>query len=247
MPTLTLFSLLTEILTSTLSCRKIASNIRVIKKENKCFDLGSIGQVLMNNSELLLKYKRFILMNATIRGPFFPRWAVGCWTDFFLNRLNEKVKLVGITHNCVQRGHVQSMIVATDDVGIKILLNGTITPEEEKSTGLLYTSSLRGLNTCPETYYKAINAEISLTNLITDASYQVDVLASQAGVKGYIDRKCPNGDSSPVKGFNNHPYETIFVKVSKYAYDTITVDTLTKWHNSYNYTSWEACKNFKKT
>lgn len=44
--------------------------------------------------DLWKKYKRFITLNASIRGPFFPVYASSsCWSDVFLNRVTEKVKV----------------------------------------------------------------------------------------------------------------------------------------------------------
>jgi hypothetical protein len=68
-------------------------NLKIIKRENKCFDLGTIGEVLMKDG-LWKNYKRFVTLNASIRGPFFPVYASSsCWTDVFLDRVNEKVKV----------------------------------------------------------------------------------------------------------------------------------------------------------
>lgn len=67
-------------------------NIRVIERANTCFDLGAIGQVLMEN-DLWKKYKRLITLNASIRGPFFPIYSQACWTDVFLSRITDKVKV----------------------------------------------------------------------------------------------------------------------------------------------------------
>lgn len=72
-------------------------NIKVIKRENTCFDLGAHSEVLTSTEgdETALKdrYKRFILMNASIRGPFVPHWSKECWSEAYLGRLNEKVKV----------------------------------------------------------------------------------------------------------------------------------------------------------
>lgn len=59
-------------------------------------------------------------MNASIRGPFVPHWSRKCWSDAYLGRLKEKVKLVGATLNCHggHSPHVQSMIWATDAIGL---------------------------------------------------------------------------------------------------------------------------------
>jgi hypothetical protein len=68
-------------------------NIKIVQRENKCFDLGAIGEVLMKD-DLWKNYKRFITLNASIRGPFFPVYASdSCWSDVFLDRVDEKVKV----------------------------------------------------------------------------------------------------------------------------------------------------------
>lgn len=75
-------------------------NIKVIKRENKFFDLGGIGEVLRNDA-LWKRYKRFITMHDSIKGPFLPHYAsAACWTDIFLSRVTDAVKLVGMTVNC---------------------------------------------------------------------------------------------------------------------------------------------------
>lgn len=72
-------------------------NVQIIKRDNTCFDLGAHAEVLSKeeNGARALKdrYKRFILMNASIRGPFVPHWSKECWTEAYLGRLNEKVKV----------------------------------------------------------------------------------------------------------------------------------------------------------
>ena len=67
-------------------------NIRVVQRENTCFDLGGIGEVLMKDN-VWKKYKRFITMNASIRGPFLPMYSDACWTDVFLGRVTDHVKV----------------------------------------------------------------------------------------------------------------------------------------------------------
>lgn len=69
-----------------------APNIRIVRRENKCYDIGAMGEVLKQDG-LWKRYKRFITMNASIRGPFFPVHSPSCWTDKFLSRITDKVKV----------------------------------------------------------------------------------------------------------------------------------------------------------
>lgn len=71
-------------------------NVRIIKRENTCFDLGAHAEVLTKEEDgraLKDRYKRFILMNASIRGPFVPHWSKECWSEAYLGRLNDRVKV----------------------------------------------------------------------------------------------------------------------------------------------------------
>jgi hypothetical protein len=72
-------------------------NVKIVRRENTCFDLGAHAEVLSREEDGLRalkdRYKRFILMNASIRGPFVPHWSKECWSEAYLGRLNERVKV----------------------------------------------------------------------------------------------------------------------------------------------------------
>jgi hypothetical protein len=68
------------------------ANVRVVSRPQTCSDLGAYGEVLRKDG-LWKKYKRFITMNASIRGPFLPYWSNACWSDLYLDRLSDKVKV----------------------------------------------------------------------------------------------------------------------------------------------------------
>ncbi|KAH0365102.1 hypothetical protein KCU65_g6330, partial [Aureobasidium melanogenum] len=102
-------------------------NVKVVDRPNTCYDLGAYAEVLRADDSLLAtKYLRFIMINASLRGPFFPSWANNCWSDTYLNKLSDHVKLVGMTYNCAQGmrypPHLQSMIMATDKEGMAAIL-----------------------------------------------------------------------------------------------------------------------------
>lgn len=67
-------------------------NVGYVKRKNDCYDLGAFAEVLLRD-ELYKRYTRFITMNASVRGPFFPYWSKGCWTDIYLGKLTEEVKV----------------------------------------------------------------------------------------------------------------------------------------------------------
>jgi hypothetical protein len=69
-----------------------ATNIHYVRRPNRCYDLGSYAEVLLTDN-LYKRYKRFIMLNSSIRGPFLPYWAEGCWSDMYLRRVTDEVKV----------------------------------------------------------------------------------------------------------------------------------------------------------
>jgi hypothetical protein len=67
-------------------------NIQSIQRDNTCYDLGAHAEVLTEH-DLWLRYDKFILMNASVRGPFMPHWAEACWSDRILSRVTDEVKV----------------------------------------------------------------------------------------------------------------------------------------------------------
>lgn len=221
-------------------------NIRIVKRPNACYDLGSMGEVLArDNYELVRKYKRFILMNSSIRGPFMPTWAENeCWSDKYLGKVNETVKLVGMSYNCHPSRHVQSMIFATDAKGIRILLAGNKTDDTLKSDQdypiPANPSSMNGLSICPSNKFRAISSEISLTSLMYRASYRVHVLMTAAAVPDYYETCFHNVE--PKEWEHVTPYETLFVKANRnIRFDLNVLEKLTMFHDQWGYSSWMAC------
>jgi hypothetical protein len=204
------------------------SNIHYVKRNNTCFDLGAYAEILKSNdSALIRQHKRFIIINASLRGPFVPFWSRDCWSDAYLDKLNDEVKLVGMTMNCRSDlpRHVQSMILATDSLGLATLL----TPD--------------GIDNCPQDMNQAVAFETRLTSLIKANGYTVGVIMAMGNsYDGWVD-VCANGDvtvAGAYDGTNIHPYETMFVKTKRGA-DPKTLELLTKWHDGSNYSSYNYC------
>lgn len=97
-------------------------NVWIVTRDNSCYDGGAIGQVLEDHPTLWL-YKYFVLINSSVRGPFLPHyWPSSLpWTAAFTQLINDRVKLVGTTISCELQVHVQSMLLATDQIGLKAL------------------------------------------------------------------------------------------------------------------------------
>lgn len=97
----------------------LPKNVQIVRRENLCYDGGAAGEVIRNMD--IRPYQYFIILNSSVRGPFLPRYFNQPWTSSLLDLLNDRVKLVGTTISCEIRVHVQSMVLATDRVGMEIL------------------------------------------------------------------------------------------------------------------------------
>jgi hypothetical protein len=232
------------------------SNIRVVRHNNYCYDLGTVGEVLRADDHKLVKtYKRFIFMNGSVRGPYLPTYVDGCWSDMFFKKISDEVKLVGTTFN-FWAGHIQSMVLATDTIGIKILLAGNGTTDSTIETDKKYINkdhgnpeSLIGLNGCPDSKFRAVSTEISLTHLIRRAGYQIAVQMTSATA---IQTKEHNASYyAPYNDYNLasvHPYEIIFIKAREGwggSIDTEYLNRLSEWHDDLDTSSWQTCKPVK--
>ncbi|KAJ3283430.1 hypothetical protein HK104_010391 [Borealophlyctis nickersoniae] len=207
------------------------SNIRVLNRPNTCMDFGA-WPIGIKFAEMRRKpYERYILMNASVRGPMMPAWSKSCWSDIFFNRLNRNnVKLVGLTYNCQFKPHVQSMLIALDRVSLQII-----------------EPALK----CYQNIEKAIwEGELVLADMIRREGYNVDVVMSAFhGVKNYQENCEGIGPHNPWHTntyFNRsfHPFETIFHKSNRHV-DDHTLAMYTKWAADRKYSSYDYCKRGK--
>ena len=131
--------------------------VRLLRRPNTCYDGGTIGEVLRADPRLTSAYHFFVLMNSSVRGLFLPRYFSatigGPWTVVFTGLLSNDVKLVGTTLSCERQAHVQSMVLATDGVGLALLQE-------------------HGVLECPTTMMGAIQEyEVQASAVILDAGY----------------------------------------------------------------------------
>ncbi|KAL8996020.1 MAG: hypothetical protein Q9169_004367 [Polycauliona sp. 2 TL-2023] len=214
-----------------------AENIKVVRREDTCYHIGSYGEVLRGLGDVIKQYKRFILLDATIRGPFMPHWSKKCWSDAYLGRLNDQVKLVGMSYNCAPFDrHVQSRILATDNIGLNLLLHPVS----------------NSLSSCPSDWSSALAAEVHLTEEIEKAGYRTDVMMQGSRATAEFADRCKRRDrlwegaklSDQRDGSMNfgHPYETIFFKANRGVQEKL-LEQLTNRTEAVEYNSYAVCRN----
>jgi len=114
--------------------------VKVLKRENIGLEFCAMmeilplllhGKPLDRDKELLAlwrkKYSYFVLLNASVRGPFYPLWAwEACnWVEVFKRQLSKEVWLVGTSFNCMKNlpslYHLQSFSLMTHREGLALI------------------------------------------------------------------------------------------------------------------------------
>ncbi|KAK3940795.1 hypothetical protein QBC46DRAFT_449174 [Diplogelasinospora grovesii] len=213
--------------------------IRSLRRNNTCYDLGSHAEVLLADG-LWLRYKRFILMNASVRRAFMPTWANNeCWGERILSRVTNEVK---------------SMVWATDSEGLGVSLHPPPTsPRHDEWMEILFSHAEdfprpadyetsdpdwveKGLSQCFANRFRAVEVEIAATGIVLGAGKKVDVLLSkyQTSLDHSVARFCeplgpwdPQGEGA-YDGASIHPYETIVIKTNR-GISPKTIENLSKW------------------
>lgn len=133
---------------------KLPPNSKIVLHENECYDIGTVGWLLFESNHVeLKKFDFFLWMNPSVRGPFVPSWFESqSWPLLFTDALDATIKLSGTVISCggivnEQLGaranpHLQSYLLATDVLGLKILKDAGVFDCFESYTGVIYHGEL---------------------------------------------------------------------------------------------------------
>jgi hypothetical protein len=148
--------------------------------------------------------------------------------------------------------HIQSMIWATDRVGIETLLF----PTDDQIAGLKTSlESMKpdtpvpemetpGINSCPSEYWKAVAVEVYASPLIEAAGYKIDAMMTAFHANPNYEAEC--ADIADVLyedkyfGINLHPYDSIFAKANR-GTNAETLRIYTEWMDESKYSSYDHC------
>ena len=206
-------------------------NVRVIRRENKCFDLGSYGAVLdqLEAEGRLSRYTAIILMNASVIGPVVPTYVNECWTRLFTNRLSGSVGMVGTTFNCLSLSghtpHLQSMLLAFSPAGLSVV---------------------RPVLQCYETKEEAImKAEIMFLGLVLSAGLHASVLDGAVVSPITHNRTCLWYNVYSPQGYHGvdlNPYDVVFFKnTPDTGIPAAQLELYKGFMDRRNYSSWDRC------
>ncbi len=141
--------------------------------------------------------------------------------------------------NCGPRVHVQSMIWATDRVGLEILLfpsDSLVKKYKEiladRDLSPVPKMKHAGINSCPHEYWDAVAIEVYATGLLQAAGYKVDPMMLAYHSSEHYETECAGSNDlqghKKYYGMDFHPYDTIFVKTNR-GVDPLVIDRFTGW------------------
>ena len=196
----------------------LALNARYVFHRNECYDWGSFGWAMSQSLVDTKRYRYFVFMNSSVRGPFMPAYVKGTWTKHLVSMLDDSVKLVGPTISCEPaksragdirfNPHVQSYVVATDRTGLAILLDSPV---------------FECRSTIQETIF---HSEIGVSKAILDAGFNIAALMTRYRGVDWRDQgnwNC-NAKMNPYghhanDGATLEAAEVMFVKLKSYLLD----------------------------
>lgn len=193
----------------------LSERILTLHRRNIGLDFGSWTDAIhcLNLAKRKLPFK-LILVNDTVRGPFVPWFhqnrANRSWTTYFTDMLTDQVKLAGTTINVcpgAQFGpwapHVQSMLLATDEVGFAIGVAANVFTVHREKDAII--------DKC----------EVGFSRAILAKGFNIDCLAPLLHGHDYRSpEKCRlrKGDvvyENAYFGASLHPYDVIFFKTNR--------------------------------
>lgn len=189
-------------------------NCIILKRDNIGFDFGAHNYALnwlKNEYNDKLPFKYYIFLNCSVCGPFLPVYYPENlhWSNIFISRLNNRVKLVGTSIVClpISEGNgegpkVEGFCFATDNIGLNILI--------DKKTIFMDH---------PTKYSAIINGEYGMSNTIIEKGYTLDCLLYKYKNYDWTDKKNWNVNKNlhpsregTYDGISIHPFEVVFHK-----------------------------------
>jgi hypothetical protein len=185
-------------------------NVKVIRRENVGFDFGGHAHALEYIQSNGKVYDYYFFMNSGVIGPILPHYVkTPHWSQFFIEKINDTVKLVGTTITCLPEGDtggfgpkIEGFFFMVDQIGLDILkVNGTI----------FYNH--------PTKFSAIINGEYAISECMFVNGYSIDcMLRKYQGIEWRDSKNHKlNNSESPSRNntfYNNsiNPYEVIFHK-----------------------------------
>ena len=183
-------------------------NVTVLRRENIGYDFGGHKHALEHCHGK--QYDYYFFMNSGVFGPIMPSYFTHeHWSNIFIRKINDRVKLVGTTIVCLPRedlgGYgpkIEGFFFLTDNVGLQLL----------KDEGTIFYDH-------PNFESDIVKGEYGLSNCILRHGYSLDCMIRKYQGIDWRDQNnwSLNNNKHPTRknsffGESLNPYELIFHK-----------------------------------
>jgi hypothetical protein len=206
-------------------------NLTILKRDNIGYDFGGHKCALEYIKETSKIYDYYFFLNSGVIGPIIPHYFTEThWSNVFIKKINERVKLVGTTIVCLPPddagGHgpkVEGFFFMVDNIGLELLL---------KQQNIFCNHS--------DKYSAIVNGEYGLSNCILKNGYSIDCMLPRYQNIDWTNNNNYNLNNnkhpSRKNSFYNYsinPYDVIFHKWYWHDKENVNFDIIKQYVDEY--------------
>lgn len=210
----------------------ILDNLTILKRENIGYDFGGHAYALEYIATLSKKYDYYFFMNSGVIGPIIPHYFTEThWTNIFITKINNCVKLVGTTIVCLPRydsgGYgpkVEGFFFMVDNIGLELL----------KKQQTIFCNH-------EDKYSAIVNGEYGISNCILKNGYSIDCMLPKyqnIDWKNNINYNLNNNIHPSRKNsfyeYSINPYDVIFHKWHWHNNDCVNFEIIKQYVCDFN-------------
>jgi len=208
------------------------TNLTILKRENVGYDFGGHKYALDYIDNNNKKYDYYFFLNSGVIGPIIPHYFTEThWTNIFIRKINEHVKLVGTTIVCLSHtdsgGYgpkVEGFFFMVDNIGLNLLKNqqNIFCNHKDKCDDI-------------------INGEYGLSNCIFKNGYSIDCMIPKYqnidwtnNINYNLNNNMHPSRKNSFYGYSINPYDVIFYKWHWHYNDTVNFEIIKQYVDDFN-------------
>jgi len=208
------------------------ANLTILKRENIGYDFGGHNYGLEYIEKNSKKYDYYFFMNSGVIGPILPHYFTEThWTNIFIKKINESVKLVGTTIVCLPAhdagGYgpkVEGFFFMVDKNGLKMLKN-------QQNIFCNHDSK----------YSAIVNGEYGLSNCILKNGFSIDCMIPiyqnidwTNNANYNLNNNLHPSRKNSFYGYSLNPYDVIFHKWYWHESENVNFEIIKQHVNAFN-------------
>jgi hypothetical protein len=205
-------------------------NLTILKRENIGYDFGGHNYALEHITQSHKIYDYYFFMNSGVIGPIIPHYFTEThWSNVFIKKINERVKLVGTTIVCLPHDDaggygpkVEGFFFMVDKIGLELLKN-------QKN---IFCDHI-------DKYSAIVNGEYGLSNCILKNGFSIDCMLPKyqnidwTNIKYDLNNNIHPSRKNSFYGYSINPYDVIFHKWYWHNAEHVNFDIIKQYVDDY--------------